>query len=76
MPDAKSSSPTATSCLNPTYPGCSAVIPPRVRRALLARGGSLNPTYPGRSAVIPPRVRRALLARGGVLILLTLDAAL
>ena len=62
------------SSLNPTYPGCSAVITLTEVMDALATS-CLNPTYPGCSAVINattssrPRLRR-------VLILLTLDAAL
>ena len=55
-PARSTSSARTRGSLNPTYPGCSAVIPLRVRRALLARGGSLNPTYPGCSAVIDEKI--------------------
>ena len=63
--------------LNPTYPGCSAVIG-RPSGRLLRHDGNpgLNPTYPGCSAVI--RCPKSFSAQGSrqVLILLTLDAAL
>ena len=39
-------------CLNPTYPGCSAVITDEDRCEQLAIVYRLNPTYPGCSAVI------------------------
>ena len=38
--------------LNPTYPGCSAVIGRNVIAVHQQRQSSLNPTYPGCSAVI------------------------
>ena len=60
--------------LNPTYPGCSAVIPYTLELYSFSYTISLNPTYPGCSAVISTRVSPGTCP--GVLILLTLDAAL
>ena len=60
--------------LNPTYPGCSAVIGRDRLRLAITSPSRLNPTYPGCSAVIYLVTTYLRIAR--VLILLTLDAAL
>ena len=61
--------------LNPTYPGCSAVMTIKIADGFVGNP-RLNPTYPGCSAVIARQGDSFVTVVTPVLILLTLDAAL